>query len=580
MPSDDPLSDPSAPGATPAARRDPPGSVPMLAWVLLAALAGLSVALSRYVVTPEIWLDDPYIGFRYGANLERGLGLVYNAGERVEGYTAWLWVLFAYFAAVLEVDPLLLTQWINVASQVVTLFVLFRLGVRRRDGSLERRSPLCSLLAPALVATHVANVSWSMLGLSASFLMLLVVAAVALLARDAQRTVRGSLGLGTILLLIALLRFDGLVLSGVLIGWALLVDRQVKRSLPALGVLVVGLVVFNAWRYGYYGHPFPNTFYAKQSTFRAEFEGGTRYVMDFFRTGGPYGLLTLGVPFAAEAVTRRGLLLVQGALLLVLFCVPLLAAVPRFGARIERRVGIAAWTTAGHLGYVTLIGGDWMVDYRFILPVLPLLAFLLQQGLWLVLGWAMPSSRTRRAVAWAAVFSLLLWNVQPLYRSNWTNGVYHTKRPAAYWNAAEAREIGRHLDQALPPDALIAVEWAGIIPYYVRQPVFDIFGLNDADIMLQDFPGSRMGRAITPEYLVERNPQVVIVVAVLFDTPEAALAGIDLRPEGAWIETFFSALRSPEFGYEVAVTKVAEGSYYPFLIQADVEWRDRVDVTR
>ena len=529
--------------------------------IFLALLAVTSLGVSLFVVGTEVWLDDPYIGFRYAANLERGLGLVYNPGEAVEGYTAWLWVMFAWIPAVLDIDPLVFTQWVNGASQVAVLFVLFRLGER------EGRSPFCALVAPALVALHLANVGWSMLGLSANFLMLLVTLAVTQLALRVQRTAGRSVVLGAVLLLIALTRFDGLVLALVVLGYALVVDRQVTRTVPALAVVIFGLVIFNAWRYVYYGQPFPNTFYAKQSTFAEEFAGGTRYVVDFFRNGGPYGLLTLGIPFVAG-----------GKLLLAVLCLPLLVVLcpPRRDRPFpERRTAVAAWTAAGHLGYVTLIGGDWMIDYRFILPVLPCLAFLLQEALWgaarLIPGGPLP----RRAVAGLAIVGLVAWNLMPLADSPWRDGSRREKRPGAYWNAPDARVIGQHLSNALPPDALIAVEWAGIIPYYVRQPVFDIFGLNDADIMAQDFPGSRMGRAITPEYLVERDPEAVIVVARLFDSEEAARAGIDLRPDGSWIASFFDTLRGPEFGFEVAVTQVDENHWYPFLVKPGWDWRVR-----
>jgi hypothetical protein len=37
---------------------------------------------------PQIWgLDDAYISYRYSQNLAQGKGLVFNRGERVEGYS-------------------------------------------------------------------------------------------------------------------------------------------------------------------------------------------------------------------------------------------------------------------------------------------------------------------------------------------------------------------------------------------------------------------------------------------------------------------------------------------------------------
>ena len=37
--------------------------------------------------------DDAYISYRYARNLADGVGLVWNPGEHVEGYTNFLWVM-------------------------------------------------------------------------------------------------------------------------------------------------------------------------------------------------------------------------------------------------------------------------------------------------------------------------------------------------------------------------------------------------------------------------------------------------------------------------------------------------------
>src|SRR6185295_8846902 len=41
--------------------------------------------------------DDAYISFRYAENLATGHGLVFNPGDRVEGYTDFLWVVLLAF---------------------------------------------------------------------------------------------------------------------------------------------------------------------------------------------------------------------------------------------------------------------------------------------------------------------------------------------------------------------------------------------------------------------------------------------------------------------------------------------------
>src|SRR5438093_11439697 len=61
--------------------------------------AALSLAAVVFGVLRAIRLawtcDDAYISFRYALHLDHGLGLVYNAGERVEGYSNFLWTLWS-----------------------------------------------------------------------------------------------------------------------------------------------------------------------------------------------------------------------------------------------------------------------------------------------------------------------------------------------------------------------------------------------------------------------------------------------------------------------------------------------------
>jgi hypothetical protein len=51
-----------------------------------------------------IW-DDPFISFRYAYNLVHGNGLVWNVGERVEGYTNFLWTLLMCIPLYLGYGP-------------------------------------------------------------------------------------------------------------------------------------------------------------------------------------------------------------------------------------------------------------------------------------------------------------------------------------------------------------------------------------------------------------------------------------------------------------------------------------------
>src|SRR4051812_8768436 len=62
----------------------------MRALGLFAPMAFVLAAARR---VGSFTIDDAYISFRYARNFAHGDGLVYNLGERVEGYTNFLWTV-------------------------------------------------------------------------------------------------------------------------------------------------------------------------------------------------------------------------------------------------------------------------------------------------------------------------------------------------------------------------------------------------------------------------------------------------------------------------------------------------------
>src|SRR5262245_15180176 len=70
------------------------GAPPPLGLGVRVALALTLILLLAHAASYSFLTDDAYISFRYARNLADGHGLVFNpGGERVEGYSNFLWVL-------------------------------------------------------------------------------------------------------------------------------------------------------------------------------------------------------------------------------------------------------------------------------------------------------------------------------------------------------------------------------------------------------------------------------------------------------------------------------------------------------
>ncbi|HWR98315.1 MAG TPA: hypothetical protein VN317_07805, partial [Candidatus Methanoperedens sp.] len=98
------------------------------------------------------WMqDDAYITFRYARNLAGGQGLVFNPGERVEGYTNFLWVLFAAASESLGIPSARTMPFVGLACGAATVLLLFFFGRRLASASGPPRrwagAPAALLLA-------------------------------------------------------------------------------------------------------------------------------------------------------------------------------------------------------------------------------------------------------------------------------------------------------------------------------------------------------------------------------------------------------------------------------------------------
>src|SRR5262245_10478837 len=64
--------------------------------------------------------DDAFISYRYAKNWVDGHGLVFNPGERVEGYTNFLWTVLIGVFVKLGADPLVVSRVLGFLASAGT----------------------------------------------------------------------------------------------------------------------------------------------------------------------------------------------------------------------------------------------------------------------------------------------------------------------------------------------------------------------------------------------------------------------------------------------------------------------------
>src|SRR5262249_7864643 len=129
----------------------------------------------------QFFCDDSYISYRYSQNFAAGHGLVYNLGERIEGYTNFLWVVMLGGALKLGFAAEAASLALGVAFLVAAL-ALTAVEGRRLLGSWA-----FALVPVALLVCQGPMVLWSVCGLESSCFVAMTLGAVVVFERALAR---------------------------------------------------------------------------------------------------------------------------------------------------------------------------------------------------------------------------------------------------------------------------------------------------------------------------------------------------------------------------------------------------------
>jgi len=465
---------------------------PQLALVVLVTIAvGLGMAFG--VCTQ----DDAFISFRYAENFAQGNGLVYNVGERVEGFTNLSWTVLFGLIMMVGGEPVMasvLLGWLSIAALVVVTW--------RFAGALL--SPWAAVVAAAFVAFDTQMILEGVEGLETVTYAVLVTMGIWTGWRDGG----GAKSAGWFAVA-TLTRPEAPMIWGAtqLALWARdgeFTDR-VKNGLKSIWPLALTLVLLTVWRLSYYGEWLPNTFYAK--TGGAAVSRGLSYLMAHVLT---HHVLWLGVVAAVFVVARR----VRALTIIV----------------------------AAVCAYIVWVGGDFKPTGRFVIPVLPVLAVLAAAFLEFV--WARPAIRRGLIPVAVVVFAWTRWGQYALAET-WAQ-----ERHA---NLQARQLVGDWLAQNTPQDTVIAVHSAGVVPYYAGRKTIDMWGLTNKEVARTEVVGMGTGMAgherSAPEYVFSLKPHIYLPEDKLFTLrpwrldPEAGVSKdfaehyrvVNVPIEGGWL---------------------------------------------
>ena len=463
-------------------------------------------------------VDDAFISFRYAENLVDGHGFVFNpGGDRVEGYTNFLWVMLIAGGLLAGIQPEHFVLILSFPIYLACLLLSYRLAIRM----LGNRS--LGFIIMILVGTNYTVSTFATCGLETCLQLLEFLTVIHIVSVSMERgwNARRSLALSVTLSITLLTRPDAVVLAFVGL-YAFF--RSVKDVRPLNWICIAApfvLVVFPylIWKVSYFNALLPNSYHARVHGLTAI----------------PYGLLYIYL---------------FGLSYLLL---PYLLVLPLFwkSSKVKNsHVGIAGLCVLTWIIYVVWVGGDFM-EFRFLIPILPLLLIMIVR--------LIDTGITSRKLRYGLIFCIFLGSVNngaafgQVIKGWWVLEAPILSRPLT---APEhnLKGIGLKLKEMFEgKDVTIAVGSAGAIPYYSGLRTIDMLGVND--LMVPEIGNQLSTRAghrfMSPLWYLTKQEVNLILWPIYFNFSKSVFEDWAMRVEWRDLYHYYLDIDRPIDGIHI-----------------------------
>ena len=412
-------------------------------------------------------IDDAMVSMRYAWNFSHGYGLVWNPGERVEGYTNLLMTLMMSVYTLLfeKSDAVLAVQITGLGFVLGCSYIIWKLcNFLARD--LEGRTQsFFSITVLIMTLTYYPLSYWSLTGMETGLLALLLLASLYFMEKYLREKrniylfiMAGLHGLAY------LTRPDAIIFSVPIFLYIIYATKDdlfhERSKLTAIISSVILYTLFIFWqeifRINYYNEYLPNTYYLKLTGMPLieRIKNGLGFIAPYLATH----LLLLGISvfgFFKKPDSRKGLYL----------C---LITLPIF--------------------YQVWVGGDPWPYWRIMAPVHPLLVILFVLSVYEILqsvGRPVFTKTGSRLLSYTILIGILISNLNFIAEMLFVRIPFNTEVYNRLINTALV------LNEITTEDATLGVCWAGTLPYYTNRKGIDFLGKNDKYVsrLLPDLSG-------------------------------------------------------------------------------------------
>ncbi|HEX2897107.1 MAG TPA: hypothetical protein VHP63_03550, partial [candidate division Zixibacteria bacterium] len=411
--------------------------------------------------------DDAYITYRYVANYLNGDGLVFNIGERVEGFTNFGWTVLLILVGGFKGDYIAFSKILGTIFGAGVIVVTF-LTARRLISS---KNYWFSFLPPFLLGANMALAYWSQSGLeTAAFAFMAALSVYFYLTKSRWLILALTLAVWT--------RPEGALVAIILILTEGIVEKKLPRySFSCALIAFILSIPFVLFKYFYYGSILPNPFYAKTGMSLEQVQAGLEYTGLFLKHYGFYG---------------------AGIILPILFW-----------KKLDTNLKSVLIFTCAYILYVILIGGDVLKVHRFFLPIFGLSAILISAVIRVM------SQRLSLQARALVSFSLFIFLISATYMLPMDHIKLYLDREQGLVTSMSF--LATNIKKTDSSNFTAAVSTIGIFSHLLLgHQVTDMLGLTDSTIARhsqsknEEFETTWRERNYNAEYVLSCKPDYIV----------------------------------------------------------------------
>jgi arabinofuranosyltransferase len=400
----------------------------------------LAIDGNRYFIL----FDDAMISMRYAWNLAHGQGLVWNPGERVEGYTNLLMVLLMTLASLLFniTEALRIMQFLGIGLMLTVAY----LSLKITDQVLGEKRKISSPLIFVLALSYYPLSYWTLTGMETGLLTVLLYLGLTFSFSYKENHKLKYSGFAALCFGLAYLtRPDSILASFIILAYAIgsgvkstPIYRTFISAITTGSIFLTFVLGQSIFRWFYYGKTVPNT----------------------------YLLKVAGIEFVDRLENGLGFITLYGIYTFFILLVITVSIIKKPNSK-EILIFVLLIT---QILYQIWMGGDAWPYWRLMAPFMPLIFILFAQSIITLLE---PFKPHKLSLTLIVLLGILSANGHTVPEAVFAVKPYRYDYKETRINTALA------LNELILSEATVGVFAAGAIPYFTQRQSIDFLGKCD-----------------------------------------------------------------------------------------------------